>query len=443
MLAVYSAIGGICFGMWGAAGERANRSASFVQALPISPTFVGGIKLLMMIIAAFVPILVLALLGIALKPFAENHINGLPSIWFFAGCYFAITIHIALTTATFGLGQRTELLAAGVGILALAIWGVGCICGTVLSQVFLWGGAGMLLIFLGPPVYLLAIPADPQPDSWPLPWILVTVMVVVMLGLAGTFVVRYGAAIRPLQSRQKQRAGTWVSSQFASPAASLVVKQLCETTPLVLLVLGSAILLSVGFGTAGRVFNPTNSSWVVDVGRLFVIFVFFGGFVLSLLLGVVAFAGDLEPKVNTFWRSRPISPSLWFWSKYLIALGSLVLAIMLPVLVCFWLLSLFGTRADFQSSESLVILFVVLGWLGIFSAGVVSTCIIRRPLHAGLLAFALAAAGLGLAQWLDPGWFGAEPLQRPLLVAGIWFLASVAATLTAWWISVRDVMAFQ
>src|SRR4051812_2886385 len=60
MLAVYSAVGGICFGMWSAAGERANRSASFVQALPVSPTVVGGIKLLMMIIAAFVPVLVLA-----------------------------------------------------------------------------------------------------------------------------------------------------------------------------------------------------------------------------------------------------------------------------------------------------------------------------------------------------------------------------------------------
>lgn len=441
MLAVYSVVGGICFGMWSAAGERANRSASFVQALPISPTVVGGIKLLIMILAAFVPVLVLALIGIALRRFAVNYASELPNIWVSAGCCYAIAIHIALTTATFGLGQRTELLAAGVGILALALWGVCSICEAAFSQAFEWDGFGVLM-FLGPPIYLFSIPAKSQPNSWLLlPWIPITV--IAMLGLAGTFVIRYGAAIRPLQSRQKQRAGTWVSSQFASPAASLVVKQLCETTPLVLLVLGSAVLLSVGFGTVGTILNSSSTSWVVDVGRVFVILIFLSGFVLSLLLGVVAFAGDLELKVNTFWRSRPISPSLWFWSKYLIALGSFVLAIGVPALICLWSLEVFGPSTGFESSELRVVLFVALGWFGIFSAGVFSTCIIRRPLHSGLLAFALAAAGLGMAQWLDDGWFGASPLEHPFLVAGIWLLASIAATLTAWWVAVRDVAAFQ
>jgi hypothetical protein len=59
------------------------------------------------------------------------------------------------------------------------------------------------------------------------------------------------------------------------------------------------------------------------------------------------------------------------------------------------------------------------------------------------LAFALAAGGLALAQWLDEGWFGAEPLKHPLLIAVVWLLASIGATFTAWWAAVRDVMAFQ
>jgi hypothetical protein len=59
------------------------------------------------------------------------------------------------------------------------------------------------------------------------------------------------------------------------------------------------------------------------------------------------------------------------------------------------------------------------------------------------LAFGIAAAGLGVAQWLDEGWFGAEPLKRPLLIAGVWLFASIAATLTAWWAAVRDVVAFE
>ena len=441
MLAVYSVIGGICFGMWGAAGERANRSASFVQALPISPLVVGAIKLLILIIAAFVPILVLALLGMTLKPFAENHVTNLPNIWFYAGCYFAIAIHIALTTATFGLGQRTELLAAGVGILALAIWGVCSILSNIAFQINGWGGPEPLM-FLGPPIYLLLIPANPESNSWSLlPWIPLTV--IAMVGLAGTFVTHYAAAIRPLQSKASARAGLWISGQFASPLASLVVKQLCETAPLVLLVLGSAILLSGGFGTVGEILQPSNSNWVENAGRLFVIFIFLGGFLLSLLLGVMAFAGDVEPKVNTFWRSRPISPTLWFWSKYLIAIGSLIGAIGLPAICCLCLIEYFGSGGHIPSELLIQTCFVALGWFGIFSAGVLSTCIIRRPLHAGLLAFALAAVALGAAQWIDPGWFGGQPLEHPLLVAGLWFSLSIAATLTAWWVAVRDVMAFQ
>ncbi len=441
MLAVYSLVGGICFGMWGAAGERANRSAGFMQALPVSPAVVGVIKLLVIVVAASIPILAISLVGFFVRPVATVDSNQVRDVWVMAAICLTVVVHIALTTATFGLGQRTELLAAGVGILVLAIWGVCSAIGAVVFQESRWEGAG-LLVFLGPPFYLFFSPADPELPGWsPLFWMPLTA--IAMLSLAATFIVRYGAAIRPVQSRESRREGTWISGQFASPLASLVVKQLCETTPLVLLVLGIAVLLSVGFGTVGHVLSPSNTTWVVDVGRLFVIFIFLGGFLLSLLLGVVAFAGDLEPKVNTFWRSRPISPTLWFWSKYLIALGSLIVAIGLPAVICFWLIEYFGTRASIPSSELLVVFFIVLGWFGIFSAGVVSTCIIRRPLHAGLLAFALAAAGLGVAQWLDPGWFGAEPLQRPLLVVGIWFSASIVATLSAWWVAVRDVMAFQ
>ncbi len=443
MLAIYSVIGGICLGMWCAAGERANRSASFVDALPVSPPLVGGIKLLIMIVAAFIPILAISLVAIALEPFAEVHSDPEPSVWALTGIYFAIAVHIALVTATFGLGQRTELLAAGVGILVLAIWGVCSIGTAMISRLVHWEGAG-ILVFFGPPVYLLFSPVEPPPHIWsPLAGMPLTA--IAMLGLAGTFVVRYSAAIRPVQSRQSQRAGTWISSQYASPVASLVLKQLCETTPLVLLVLGSAILLSVGFGTVGHILNPSNTtypnnmSWLVDVGGLFVIFIFLSGFLLSLLLGVVAFAGDLEPKVSTFWRSRPISPTLWFWSKYLIALSSFVLAIGLPAVICFVLIEFFQRGAGLPGEA----FFVAIGWFGIFSAAVVSTCIVRRPLHSGLLAFGLAAAGLGLAQWLDPGWFGAEPLKHPLLIASIWLLASIAATLTAWWAAVRDVAAFQ
>jgi hypothetical protein len=89
------------------------------------------------------------------------------------------------------------------------------------------------------------------------------------------------------------------------------------------------------------------------------------------------------------------------------------------------------------------ITWIPLGWFGLFSAAVVSICLVRRPLYAGIFAVALAAAGLALAQWLDEGWFGGEPLKRPLLIAGVWLAAAIAATLAGWRAAVRDVAVFE
>jgi ABC-type transport system involved in multi-copper enzyme maturation permease subunit len=442
-MAIYSMVGGICFGMWGAAGERANRSANLLHALPVSPRALGAIKLAIMIIAALIPLLAISLLGLVVKPLAETDLDRQANHWIFASICSVIVIHIALTTAIFGMGQRSELMAAGCGLLVLAVWGGCWMMAVALFAPTKVEGIGVIM-FLGPPLYLLGSMGNFESIQWSfLPWFAVTG--IVMLVLAATYVAKYAAAIRPLQSRANRRSGNWIPRQLSSPVASLIVKQVCETMPLVLLVLGIAFILSVGFATMGRLSRGSSEHWSVDVGMFFVVFAaFLGGFILALLLGVVAFAGDLEPRVNTFWRSRPISPSQWFWSKYFVALSSLASAIGIPALISFVLVEFSRTGAVIPPDETfLAILFIALGWFGIFSAAVVSTCLVRRPLHSGLLAFGLAAAGLGLAQWLDEGWFGAEPLKRPLLIAGVWIFASIAATLTAWWAAVRDVVVFE
>jgi hypothetical protein len=272
--------------------------------------------------------------------------------------------------------------------------------------------------------------------------------------LAAVFVARYHAALRQLVTRRDQRAGTWIPARLGSRYASLLVKEVCEAMPLAMLVLGIAAAASSAWIVMAlvamvREMARGQSLLSQDLHRFAEIavqtFIFaagIGGFILALLLGIAAFAGDLEPRINTFWRSRPISPTRWFWTKYAVAFASLLVTIGLPALVAA------AVTAGVLGGPGLEaampgITWIPLGWFCIFSAAVVSTCLVRRPLYAGIFAVALAAAGLALAQWLDAGWFGAEPLKRPLLIAVVWLGASIAATIAAWWAAVWDVAVFE
>ena len=51
-------------------------------------------------------------------------------------------------------------------------------------------------------------------------------------------------------------------------------------------------------------------------------------FVVAMLWAIVVGSGlysaDLSPGLGTFWRSRPISPDLWFWTKFLVGLAAVL-----------------------------------------------------------------------------------------------------------------------
>src|SRR5437868_14568850 len=84
LLAIYSIVGGICFGMWAAAGERAGRTAAFLAAMPIRPASLGSIKLVASIIAVLIPVLCLTILGITVKSIAQAQLGTQTSLWTFS-----------------------------------------------------------------------------------------------------------------------------------------------------------------------------------------------------------------------------------------------------------------------------------------------------------------------------------------------------------------------
>jgi ABC-type transport system involved in multi-copper enzyme maturation permease subunit len=436
LLVLYAIVGGLCFGMWAAAGERAARSADFLASLPVRTSTLGLIKLGSTIIAVLIPVALLTAFGYASRPIAAAHVAAeVRGFHWFAGICAFSAVHIALTTAVFGAGQRSELLAAAMGLLALAIWGVVSVLMLICVRDTNYAWVGYLAL-VGPPLPFVGASTSDVIPKWPS-----IIPLASLVALANAFVLRYAVTLQPLVARTNRRAGGLMPLQISGRVGALAWKQARESAPLVGLALSVALLLSLLVMVADAGWQDSMLARLTGILGICTTGV---GFILALILGVAAFSGDLEPKVNTFWRSRPIAPTQWFWSKYAAALGTLVFAVGLPALGCVFLGKMFVSQDAAPSpAETDAIGWIALGWFGIFSAGVVATCIVRRPLHSGILALGLAAAGLALAQWLDEGWFGAEPLKRPLLIAGVWLIASIAATCIAWWAAVRDVVAFE
>jgi ABC-type transport system involved in multi-copper enzyme maturation permease subunit len=445
LLFIYSVIGGLFFGMRAAAGERISRASDFLAALPVRPATLGTVKLLGTVIAALIPFSCLVILGRIVWPLAEYDTsgqNGLGNI----GTLCAVTVvYLALATAVCGLGQRSEVMAAGRGFVVFALWGPATILAATVAEKHgvVWP---YLIAMLGPPLYwgvdLDAIRL--------MGWIPVMFSCAFIGCLATIFVLRYSAALLPIVERQRSRRTGLSVPRLESRWQALVLKQVFESALLALRVFTATAVLSV-VGVLAQLYSESMqfSRPIIQAAGNFAMFACIGGFVLALLLGVSAFAADLEPKISTFWRSRPISPNQWFWTKYAVALATLLLAIGLPALAGFLFAGLAAIGEGASMGEApvrgvlAIVAAVTFAWFGVFSAAVLATCLVRRPLYAGILALGLVAAALTIPSWIDAGWFGAQPLEHPLLIAIVWLLAAIGATLVAWWAAVRGIAVFQ
>ena len=294
----YPVLGGVFFGMRAGASERAQRTAAFVGSLPISVRVLGLIKLAAASTAAVIPIVMLGLLASVVRPVADGTT---PMLWKAAGGSVLVTLHILLVVAVFGTGQSSEILAGIRGFLAVAVWAAAALSA---ANNFPENDPLQYVRWIGPPVEWLIIELNrPEnvrrvhtPQLWP--------AIVSMLLLAFVFVARYGQAIRPLPERLRRALAKWMPARFWSPLAALAWKQAVETIPMSLAVLGSRGILSLLWGWEAERIKLHGIEKTLEV---FSVFAGLGGFLLALLIGVGTFSADLEPRVNTFWRSRPIS----------------------------------------------------------------------------------------------------------------------------------------
>ena len=102
-------------------------------------------------------------------------------------------------------------------------------------------------------------------------------------------------SLEPLVSRQSSRLGRWIPTQIRSTLASLMVKQVCESAPLVLLVLGTALTMSIGVTVVEQIERVPIDFWALITAKAFVVVACGGGFILAMLLGVTAWTTGETP----------------------------------------------------------------------------------------------------------------------------------------------------
>ncbi len=407
----YPLLAGVFFGMRAAAGERASRTASFIAALPVSYRFLGTARLTMSLLAAAIPVTALLALGAILKPRIDglSESQAMPLFLIFGWSILATTLCVTVA-AVAGLGQPTEVRAGAAGLAA-----------TLLVMIIGW----LLIVFW---LEMLVAPVANRPDWQALAVLILCFTLIVALCIA--FPLNYYRALGPATERSGQpwTIASWRPTPVPAPIAALTWKSFREIGFLGLQVFIIALIASLLLGAAGMT-GSAETDWQLITGALPVVLLA-GGFALAILIGVGAVIGDLQGGVNTFWRSRPIPPQSWYWTKYLMGLATILIAIEVPFFI---------TPSSVIVSEGKGLLWWPLVWNVTFSFALTATCLVRQPAHAGILAVGGVAILYALVEAPFGGFTLGEPGAPMSVLAPVFIAAFVASTLFGSWATERDI----
>jgi hypothetical protein len=126
------------------------------------------------------------------------------------------------------------------------------------------------------------------------------------------------------------------------------------------------------------------------------------GTLWAVVVGSALYSADLGAGLGGFWRSRPISPSMWFWSKFLIGLVAVLVVLDVVTILVSW-------NAPRESpttgmSWAYVGCFPIMHGL-MYALAVLGTCWLRKPVMGGILAilgFAVVEVAIGAFPMTSP-----------------------------------------
>jgi hypothetical protein len=224
--------------------------------------------------------------------------------------------------------------------------------------------------------------------------------------MLGAWYARRFGQIEPkdYSTRSDARGGEFTASQLSpwrSPLQSIAWKQWRETAPLVVAGFGGIILTFALLTVVQGLHSFTADDLAAGFAGTSVAF---GLMIAIMVAGIGVFRSDLRSPLNSFWRSRPIHPDIWFWLKYATSLGVILGAIYFPMAVA---LLTFSTQATEELLEA--------GWISlllhvsVFTAAVAMSALFRHAVYAAILSLPAMCIGsllllVGVAIGRLAGW---------------------------------------
>lgn len=438
-------------GLGAAASERSRNTLPFLQSLPMPmwpaalTKLVFGLVTLLTSIILTIGFLYICRFGLgfvgvdytaAIHVFERNSFTGR---WY-ADCLLlcsTVAASFFIWAAAAGVNRKDEVSAGAVALAVMACWYL-----LLVATSYLWFFPNAVpdwfvvtAVATAPAGFLTLL----EPQLLLFLSIGVLIAISTHLALVAWYVRQFGRVANveihsyPAALRCDTYPG-WLASPRRSVFTAIAWKQFRESVPLVFVGLAGVI----GVTTLILMNDPYVYFFQYDrlaemVAGVLVVVSFF----VAIVVGIGVCLNDASPGLNTFWRSRPINPDVWFWTKFGTGIAVLLATMYGPLLAI--VLTLHRDPSRFLlDSES--VLHAVSPCL-VFAAAVMTTCLVRHAIYAAILSFAVMYLGLLTGVGI---WFVAELLHMVPLGTGRWWepteaqvafgmaLTLIANTLIAW-----------
>jgi hypothetical protein len=237
-------------------------------------------------------------------------------------------------------------------------------------------------------------------------WIAMGLAIPVLAILGSLFVAQYGELKSPSNAARRWRFRialppllSRIPIRLPSRLFAMIWLELRQSLPLA----GFGFLLALLVATAGALMehrrrHSFDTSVLMEMPHT----MFFVGMLWAAVVGSALYSADLGSALGGFWRSRPISPGLWYWTKFMIGLIAILIVLDGATILISWN----APREDFTSGMSwaYVACFPIIHSL-MYSLAVLGTCSLRRHVIGGIaaiLGYAVLTIGITAFPMTNP-----------------------------------------
>jgi hypothetical protein len=221
----------------------------------------------------------------------------------------------------------------------------------------------------------------------------------------------------------------WLGPARRSPLTALLWKHARECAPIVLAGAIGAVGIAITVVCVEYQYDKTMSLLELTSGSVLVGFMTLGC-CAGLVCGAGVLTSELEPRLFTFWRTRPISIDLWFAIAFLGGLALLLVVFGVPVVLAYQFIM--PENRQSEPAPSAVLAILVLSYV----SGAFTASFVRNAVYASLLGLGVMAGFGVMAAWFANE--ASEWIDAPAAWLGVATLAFSAVLGVAAWVCVRN-----